>query len=102
MKLIVWALLLLLQSASNTFISRARNSGSYGMHAVAAVASNGVWFINQIVSIDLILGIIHAGRVTASAAALLALYVGCTVLGSVGMHYIGKTYIERGNRKVGA
>lgn len=102
MKLIIWSVLLLLQAGANTFISRARNSGSYGMHAIAAVASNGVWFINQIVSIDLILGVIHDGRVTARAAALLILYVGCTVAGSVGMHWIGKTYIEKGARRVGA
>jgi hypothetical protein len=83
-----------------TFVSRARNSGSYALHAVAAVASNGVW-INQIVSLDLILGVLHTGRV-APALPLLALYCACTVTGSVGMHWIGKTYIEKGRRKVGA
>lgn len=101
MKLVIWTVLLLMQSAANTFISRARNSGSYGMHAVAAVASNGVWIVNQLVSLDLLLGVLRTGSI-AHALPIVSLYVVSTVAGSVGMHYVGKTYIEKGNRKVGA
>ena len=41
-----------LQNASFTLVSRARNSGSVSYHAAAAVASNGVWLlvIRQVVT----------------------------------------------------
>jgi hypothetical protein len=53
------------------------------------------------VSLDLLLGVLRSGSVR-TALPLVALYTTCTVIGSVGMHYIGKTYIETGKRKVGA
>ena len=39
MKWVAWSLLLLIQNASFTLVSRARNSGSLGYHAVAAACS---------------------------------------------------------------
>ena len=39
---VYWGAFLLLQNASFTFVSRARNSASYLLHATAAVCSNGV------------------------------------------------------------
>jgi hypothetical protein len=100
-KYITWAALLILQAGANTFISRARNSGSYSLHAIAAVASNGVWIVQQFIALDILLGVIHSGS-WRSIAIVGAFYTTCTVVGSVGMHYIGKTYIEKGKRKVGA
>jgi hypothetical protein len=44
MNLILWFLLLVLQNAAFTWVSRARNSGSIGYHAIAAVFSNGIPF----------------------------------------------------------
>jgi hypothetical protein len=96
-----WAGLLLLQSAANTFVSRARNSGSYGLHAIAAVASNGVWMIQQFVALDVLLAVIRGGSVS-QGAAVVGFYTACTVVGSLSMHYVQRTYIETGNRRVGA
>ena len=96
-----WALFLLLQNASFTFVSRARNSGSYAMHAVAAICSNGIWIMAQFVSLDVILHAIRSGS-WSERAFVVTFYTTFTVAGSVAMHWIGKTFIERGKRKVGA
>jgi hypothetical protein len=64
-KYAAWAVFLLLQNASFTFVSRARNSGSYALHAVAAVASNGVWIASQFVSLGIIIDAIKQWVVAA-------------------------------------
>jgi putative flippase GtrA len=79
-----------LQNASFTLVSRARNSGSVGFHAAAAVASNGVWLlvIRQVVqNLD-------------SVSMMLAYLVG-SVTGSVLMHVVSMRWIEKGKRRVG-
>lgn len=57
-----WALFLVLQNASFTFVSRARNSGSYALHAAAAVCSNGVFVANQFISLGLLMDALHSGN----------------------------------------
>ncbi len=59
--LAAWAVFLLIQNASFTFVSRARNSGSYSLHAIAAVCSNGIWMAAQFVSLGLIIDTIKTG-----------------------------------------
>jgi hypothetical protein len=95
------AALLVLQNAAFTLVSRARNSGSYAFHAAAAVGSNGVWFVSQLLLLDQMLTVIRNGTWSA-ALALLVFYTACTVTGSVGMHWLSVNYIEKGKRKVGA
>ena len=90
MHLILLFLSCVLQNASFTFVSRARNSGSLGLHAIASVFSNGIWFLN--------IGIIISNLSLASGI----VYVAGTVSGSVGMHWFMMKYIEKGKRKVGA
>lgn len=98
---VLWAVFLLLQNASFTFVSRARNSGSYSLHAAAAVCSNGVWIAAQFVSLALIIDVIKTG--TLSEKVFIGIfYTTFTVAGSVAMHWFGKNYIEKGKRKVGA
>lgn len=98
---VYWALFLLLQNASFTFVSRARNSGSYMLHATAAVCSNGVWFAAQFISLTLIVEAIKSG--TMGEKVFMGLfYTTFTVLGSVAMHWVGVNFIEKGKRKVGA
>lgn len=99
MNLLAWSLLLIVQTASFTLVSRARNSGSYGYHAVAAVVSNGVWFVSQFFLIGMIA---KPGMPLGQAIQLGAVYIAATVTGSVLMHWISVRYLERGNRKVGA
>lgn len=98
---VAWAIFLVLQNASFTFVSRARNSGSYALHAIAAVTSNGIWIASQFISLGIILDAIKNGS-WARAIAVGAFYTTFTVLGSVLMHWVGINYIEKGKRKVGA
>jgi len=94
-----WFFLLVVQNAAFTLVSRARNSGSYGYHALAAVFSNGVWFASQFLLIGMVA---KPGMSFADAAKLGAIYIAATVTGSVLMHWISVNYLERGKRKVGA
>lgn len=98
---LLWAAFLILQNASFTFVSRARNSGSYGLHIIAALCSNGVWIMGQFVSLGLIIDTIQHGSMFDKIRVVL-FYTTFTVIGSVLMHWVGKNYIEKGKRKVGA
>lgn len=75
----------ILQNASFTLVSRARNSNSILFHGLASIASNGIWFIvvRQVTQDKLnpvILGIT---------------YTAAAVIGSIGMHYISMNYLEK-------
>lgn len=82
----VWLFLVtILQNASFTLVSRARNSNSLLFHAIASVFSNGIWFVvvRQVTKQDpntWLLGIV---------------YVAGTVTGSVMMHYLSMNFIEK-------
>lgn len=82
----LWVCLLLAQQASQTTVSRARNSGSFGYHAVAAVGSNGIWLISQFILVDKITSILRSGDWTQAVPVALVYVVAC-VSGSVGMHW---------------
>jgi hypothetical protein len=97
----MWAVFLLVQNASFTFVSRARNSGSYALHAIAALCSNGVWFAAQFVSLGIIIDVMKTGT-WQQAVGVGAFYTTFTVMGSVFMHWVGVRFIEKGKRKVGA
>jgi hypothetical protein len=91
---ILWAALLLLQNASFTLVSRARNSKSLSYHAFASVCSNGVWFISLGFSVDKLNDAWKAeGWVLLVVTALF--YTACTVAGSVGMHHFLMTKVEK-------
>lgn len=97
----IWAVVLLIQNASFTLVSRARNSGSIKFHAVASVFSNGVWFVSQIIVVDKIVTALKSGNIPLLAFTA-AFYTLFTVIGSISMHYISMNYIEKGKRAVGA
>jgi hypothetical protein len=99
MNLAAWFLLLVVQNAAFTWVSRARNSGSYGYHTIAAVFSNGVWFASQFLLIGMVA---KPGLPIETICTYAAIYIAGTVTGSVLMHWISLTYLERGKRKVGA
>jgi hypothetical protein len=98
---VLWAFFLIIQNAAFTFVSRARNSGSYALHAIAAVCSNGVWIIAQFVSLKVIIDAITSGS-WGERIWVVVFYTACTVVGSISMHWISVNYIEKGKRKVGA
>jgi O-antigen/teichoic acid export membrane protein len=96
----LWALLLLLQNGSATWVSRARNSRSLAYHALASIGSNGIWLLSLGFAVDKVSGAWRAeswGLLAATAA----FYTVFTVAGSVGAHHLLMTRIERGDRKVG-
>ncbi len=85
MSYVLLFLVTILQNASFTLVSRARNSKSLWFHAIASVFSNGIWFVvvRQVTKEDpntWLLGIV---------------YVAGTVTGSVIMHYLSMKYIEK-------
>ena len=75
--------LVILQNASFTLVSRARNSHSMTFHTVAAILSNGIWLLvikNVVQNFD--------------KPVLMITYLIGSVIGSVGMHYISMNFIE--------
>lgn len=100
MSWVIWGFLLLLQNASFTWVSRARNSSSVGYHAIAAVGSNGVWIINQFVLVNKFLDVKRSGDMRLLVFTCV-FYTILTVIGSVGMHSFLMKYIEKGKRRIG-
>lgn len=99
MSLFWWAILLLAQNASFTWVSRARNSGSDWYHATASVFSNAIWFAAMYGTFDFIDQIRAGGW--GAAVKYGGVYTGCTVVGSVAAGWFLRRFIERGSRRVG-
>jgi hypothetical protein len=95
---LIWGVMLLLQNASFTLVSRARNSSSILYHAGAAVLSNGVYFANLFVGVDLISKSIHSGSMGFKIA-IVGFYTVFTVIGSVSMHHFLMKTVEK-KRKI--
>lgn len=101
MKWVIWALILIAQNASTTWASRARNSGSVRYHSVASIFSNGVWFISFTLLTD---SVLTAAAMKSSGQWLFLglFYTTFTVTGATLAHYLSMTYLEKGDRRVGA
>lgn len=99
LQLTLWALLLVVQTAAFTWVSRARNSGSLMYHGIASVFSNGIWFVSQFI---LIATVIKPGMPIRDIVLSGAIYVVATVTGALLMHWVSMKYLEQGKRKVGA
>jgi hypothetical protein len=96
----IWGVLLIIQNASFTMVSRARNSGSLLYHGIASIFSNGIWFLSQFILVDKFMTILK-GNDWKLAAITGLFYTACTIAGSLSMHYISMHYLEKGKRKVG-
>lgn len=84
---LVWALFLVWQNYAFTFVSRARNSGSLKRHMIAALQSNGVWFVQTLFVFTAFKAIIE-GRYGWGMALFAALYyTAFTMTGSIYAHY---------------
>jgi hypothetical protein len=97
----LWALLLLVQNAAFTWVSRARNSGSVQYAAVASIFSNGVWFLGQM----FIVNVFVRAKEADSLALLLPTmmwYTVWTTVGSTLAMLVLRRWFETGNRRVGA
>jgi len=76
--------LTILQNASFTLISRARNSNSISYHFIASVLSNGIWLLvikNVVSNFD--------------KPELMISYLIGSVIGSISMHYFAMKYLEK-------
>lgn len=81
--MIVWAILLMLQNAAFTWVSRSRNSTRISEHAMASVCSNGLFIINLWFSVDYLR---HA-QGWSQRAMVAAFYIFFTTMGAVFMHW---------------
>ena len=81
--------LTILQNASFTLVSRARNSNSILYHTIASVLSNGIWLlvIRNVVS-------------NFENTTLMITYLIGSVIGSISMHYVAMKYFEKPNKNV--
>jgi uncharacterized membrane protein YfcA len=83
-EILIMFLLTMLQNASFTLVSRARNSNSLLFHTISSVISNGIWLlvIQQVVT-------------NFKNLPILITYLVGSVTGSVLMHYFSMKYIEK-------
>lgn len=83
-EVIIMFLLVVLQNASFTLVSRARNSSSLLYHALASIVSNSIWLlvIRQVV--------LNFDRID-----LMVTYVVGSVCGGIGMHYVSMRFFEK-------
>jgi hypothetical protein len=96
-----WAVILLLQNMSFTLVSRARNSGSIQRHILAALGSNGVWFVSQGIIFTKLYKIMTGEYGWQMAVFTGLFYTTFTIVGSVAAHYIALR-TEKGKSAVGA
>ena len=76
--------LVILQNASFTLVSRARNSNSISFHAISSVLSNSIWLLvikNVVQNFD-------------KPVMMIVSIIG-SVIGSISMHYISMKYLEK-------
>jgi putative flippase GtrA len=76
--------LTILQNASFTLVSRARNGNSILFHGVASVLSNGIWLL-----------VIRHVVTSFDSWPLMITYVVGSVTGSILMHHISMKYLEK-------
>ena len=76
--------LVILQNASFTLVSRARNSNSILYHTVASVLSNGIWLL-----------VIRQVVMNLDNWVLMFAYLVGAVIGSISMHYVAMKFFEK-------
>lgn len=98
---LVWAIFLCWQNYSFTFVSRARNSGSLKRHVIAAIQSNGVWFIQTLFAFTAFKRILEGEYGWKMSLFAVLYYTAFTMTGSIYAHYRSLKN-ERGKNAVGA
>lgn len=98
---VLWAVLLVWQNFTFTMVSRARNSGSLRRHMLAALLSNGAWFVQTLFVFSAMWKVIQ-GEFGWGWAAISALYYTVfTMTGSLWAHHRALKK-EKGLAAVGA
>lgn len=87
-EIITLFLLTILQNASFTLTSRARNSGSLWYNGLASIASNGIWLL-----------VIKKVVTNLDSTVLMLTYLAGSVIGSLTMHYVAMRFIEKTKTK---
>lgn len=98
--LIALAVIAFIQNMAFTWVSRSRNSGDPSYHRYAAICSNAVWFVTQMVIWQQVWEVAKSGEWWRLALVGIV-YVVATTEGSVLMMKILLKH-ETGKRKVGA
>lgn len=91
---VIWAALLMLQQASHTASSRAKNSNVLWYTAVVGVFSNGVWFGSQFYIVN---SMLSAKGDPLRLCLTLAFYILFTVIGTVGAQWFLIGFEKRRN-----
>ena len=89
---LIWGLVLLVQNASFTLVSRARNSRSLAYHGVAAVISNSTWLLSQLIIVRKVISATTFMEILIT----LLFYVTITTTSSVLMHWALLRWVENG------
>jgi hypothetical protein len=98
---VIWAVLLLAQNFAFTFVSRARSSGSLLRHLKAAIMSNGIWIVSQVILLGPMFDKLTGKQGRPLQVLTEVVYTVATVTGSLVAHYWALR-TERGKTAVGA
>jgi hypothetical protein len=98
---IIWGPLLVAQNFAFTFVSRARNSASLKRHAVAAIASNGIWLVNQFFLFTTMFKALRGEMGWKACVGAALYYTVFTMSGSIYAHW-WSLRTEKGLSRVGA
>lgn len=100
MKWFLWAFVLMMQNASFTWTSRARNSGDWRYSALASLCSNGTWVVVQLFLVTTVIAAARSGNLWDMVLVVL-FYTVFTTIGATLAHrfLLGS---EKGKRRVGA
>lgn len=91
---IIWAFVLILQNFSFVLVSRARNSNNIWYHAVCSLASNGVWFLQNILLLGNVLDVFRTGAWW-QMVWIGIFYTTFTMLGAISAHYFALRWVEK-------
>lgn len=94
----IWAIMLFFQTASFTWTSRARNSGSIAYHSLASSFSNSIWIAGMYFVVDKL----RDAHTMSEKLTVVLFYTACTVAGAASMHWFSMKYLEKGKRRVGS
>lgn len=97
MRWLIWGIMLALTNGFSTLVSRARNTPSYGYHAVCATLNHGTWFVVNVLFVGVAVDI-GATKDFELATHAFLFYTACSTFGSVVMHYLCVNYFEKGIR----
>lgn len=90
-----------IQNMAFTAVSRSRNSADVGYHRRCAIASNGIWFVTQLLIMGTIWPVLTQGTELWRLALVAVVYVIATTEGSC--YQMGRMLkTETGKRAVGA